>query len=56
MKNISAIQDIERTKELLGTLEKPINGSDEGILQMAELYLSVALDKLKELEIKIRNL
>ncbi len=56
MKTISAIQDIERAKELLGKLEKPINDIDEGILQTAELYLSVALDKLKELEIKIRNL
>lgn len=56
MKNISAIQDIERAKELLGRLEKPINNSDESMLEIVELYLSVALDKLKELELKMRNL
>ncbi len=56
MKNISAIQDIEKACDNLNKLGEQVDGVDDARLEIAKLSLSIALDKLKELETKIRNL
>lgn len=54
MKNISAIENIERACEQLDLIV--VTGGDSTRLEIAKTNLSIALDKLRELEIKIRNL
>ena len=56
MKNISAIQDIEKAYTNLNELGEQVDGFNERKVEIAKLSLSIALDKLRELETKIRNL
>ena len=56
MKKISAIEDIERAVTNLNMLEKQILACDDTKIDIALLSLSIALDKLKELETKINKL
>lgn len=56
MKKISAIEDIEKACENLNKLGEQVDGFDDARLATAKVLLSIALDKLRELEIKIRNL
>ena len=56
MKNISAIEDIVNACDNLDKIVIADCDYDSTRLAIARTYLTIALDKLHELELKIRNL